>query len=107
MCTEDESRYAARKGSEVELEVEGDVRRGVDKALMMRALSDMTIVVREVYKNIESEMQNIASEAHHKYMLDGRGVIDGPRRDILKKIRDVLVPSCEHQREFVMHEFFR
>ena len=47
---EDESRYSARKLSEVELEVEGTVRRGVDRTLMLRGLTHINAVVGEVYK---------------------------------------------------------
>ena len=104
---DDELRYAARKVSEVELEVEATVRRAVDKALMMRALIDINATVGDVYTRIESEMRSIAAEAHQKYTRAGRDVIDGPRRDIMNHLHDILRPSCDHLRECAMHELCR
>ena len=93
--------------TKLELEVEGEAKRAMDRALMMHALADMNMAIGDVYKRIESNMRDIASEAQGKYMFAGRDVIDGPRRDILKNLRDVIVPSCDQMREYVTHELCR
>ena len=102
----DDSNFVTQP-SKLELEVEGEAKRAVDMALMMRALTDMNVAVGAVYKRIESDIQDIASEAHGKYIFAGRDVIDGPRRDRMKHLRDILVPSSEHLRECVTHELCR
>ena len=53
---------AARKVSEAELEVESSVRRSVDKTVMMHALTDLNITIRDVYERLESSMKNIVVE---------------------------------------------
>ena len=102
---EEEWRYGARKVSNEELEVSATVRRGLDRALLMRALTDLNVAIGDSYKRAEQDILKIASDVHRmRIRSGGRDVIDGPRVDIIKQIRDVLVPSCEKIREFTLHE---
>ena len=102
---EDESRYGARKVSDVELEVSTRVRRGVDRALLMHALTDLNVAVGDAYKRIEFDILSVGSEARHMRMRTSDcDVIDGPRGDIAKQVRDVLLPYCEKAPELLMHE---
>ena len=104
---DDESQYAARKVSEVEmqeLQVEANARRAVDKTVMMHGLGEINSAIRNMYENIEESMQQIVTEASKIYMRTGRDVIDGPRLDSSKRVRAILKPSCEHLRECAMHE---
>ena len=103
----DESQFAARKVSEVELEVEANARREVDKAVMMYALAEMNTAIRDMYRKIESSMANITMEAASVYARAGGDVIDGPRRDSTRQVREILEPSFEYLRECVTHELCR
>ena len=107
MCTEDESRYAARKVSEVELEVKANARRAVDKTVMMHALAEMNTAIHDMYEKIEANVKNITMEAGKVYMRAGGDVIDGPRNDSTKRVRAILKPSSDYLRECVMHELCR
>ena len=88
----DESRFAARKVSAIELEVESNARREVDKTVMMHALSEMNNAIRDMYEKMEASMQNITMEAGKIYMRADGDVIDGPRRDSTKRVR----ASCKN-----------
>ena len=103
----DESQFTARKVSEVELEVEAKARREVDKAVMMYALAEMNTAIRDMYRKIESSTANITMEAASAYARAGGDVIDGPRRDSTRRVREILEPSCEYLRECVTHEMCR
>ena len=104
---DDESQYAVRKVSEVELQelqVEANARRAVDKTVMMHGLGEINSAIRNMYENIEESMQKIVTEASKIYMRTGGDVIDGPRLDSSKRVRAILKPSSEHLCECVMHE---
>jgi len=103
----DESRCAARKVSEFELEVESNARRAVDKTVMMHALAEINTAIRDMYETMEASMQNITMEAGKIYMRAGGDVIDGPRLDSAKRVRSILKPSSEYLRECVTHELCR
>ena len=98
---------AARKVSEAELEVESSVRRSVDKTVMMYALTDLNIAICDVYERLESSMKNIVNEAGKIYRRAGADVIDGPRYDVTRHVREILQPSSEYLKECILHELCR
>ena len=97
----------ARKVPETDLEVESTVRRSVDRAVMMIALSDLNEVIRDVYGRMETSMKNIVMEAGKIYRRVGDDEIDGPRTDVTRRVREVLQPSSQYLRECVLHELCR
>jgi len=107
MRTEDDSRYAARKVSEVELEVEANARRAVDKTVMMHALAEMNTAIHDMYEKIEANVKNITMEAGKVYMRAGGDNIYGPQNDSTRRVRAILKPSSDYLRECVMHELCR
>ena len=96
-----------RKVSEAELEVESSVRRSVDKTVMMHALTDLNITIRDVYERLESSMKNIVADARKIYRRAGGDEIDGPRNDETRRVREILQPSSEYLKECILHEFCR
>ena len=71
----------------------------------MRALTDLNVAIGDSYKKAEQDILTIASDVHRmRIRSGGRDVIDGPRVDVIKAVRDVLVPSCEKIREMTLHE---
>ena len=97
----------ARKVSETELEVESTVRRSVDRAIMMIALSDLNMAIRDVYEQLEASMKNTVTEARKIYRRVGDDEIDGPRTDVTRRVRELLQPSSQYLRECVLHELCR
>ena len=97
----------ARKVSEAELEVESTVRRSVDKAVMMIALSGLNVAIHDVYGQIEACMKNTVMEARKIYRRAGDDEIDGPRTDITRRVREVLESSSQYLRECMLHELCR
>ena len=45
-----------------DLEVESIVKRSVDKTVMMHALTDLNVAIRDVYERMEASMNAIAME---------------------------------------------
>ena len=106
----DESLYAARKVSDVELEAEhanANARRAVDKLMVMNALSEMNSSIGAMYEKIEKRMKEILAEVATTFMRGGGDVVDGPRRDSMRRVRETLEPSCEYLRECTTYEMCR
>ena len=103
MVQDNETHNAERKVTEIE--VEGDAKRAIDEIIWVRGLGEMGNSIRNMYENIEVSMQNIVMEARKVYLRDGwDDVVDGPRSDILKRIRAILKPSSDHLYQTVIHE---
>ena len=97
----------ARKVSETELEVESTVRRSVDRAVMMIALSDLNMAIRDVYEQLEASMKNTVTEARKIYRRVGDDEIDGPRTDVTRRVHELLQPSSQYLRECILYELCR
>ena len=54
----DGEKDTARKVTEAELEAESTVRRSVDKIVMMHALNDLNVAIRDVYGQMEASMKD-------------------------------------------------
>ena len=98
---------AARKVTEAELEVESTVRRSVDKTVMMYALTDLNIAIRDVYCQMEASMKDTVTIALKLCRRDGDDEIDGPRTDVTRRVRDILQPSSQYLQECILHELCR
>lgn len=104
---EDEEQIVTHKVSEANLEVEAMVRRSVDKTVMMHALNDLNLALRDVYGQVEASMNDTVLSALKIYRREGDDEIDGPRTDVTKRVREILQPSCQYLRECFLHELCR
>ena len=104
---DDGEKDAARKVTEAELEVESTVRRSVDKIVMMHALNDLNMAIRNVYDRMETSMKTIVVEAGKIYQRAGNDEIDGPRTDVTRRIQGILQPSSQYLQECILHELCR
>ena len=98
---------AARKISEAEVEVESTVRRFLDKAVMMVALSNLNAAISDVYTGVEMDMKHTTLEAGKIYRRTCREQVDGTRTDITRRVRETLQPSSQYLRECILHELSR
>ena len=69
---EDGEKDAARKVTEVELEVESIARPSVDKIVTMHALNDLNMDIRNIYGQMEASMKTIVIEAGKIYRRAGK-----------------------------------
>ena len=104
---EDGEKDAARKVTEVELEVESIARRSVDKIVMMHALNDLNMAIRNIYGQMEASMKTIVMEAGKIYRRAGNDEIDGPRTDVTRRVQGILQPSSQYLQECILHELCR
>ena len=106
----EETRYSARRVTEVELEGKNgnrNARRAIDKLILMNALSEMNGTIGSMYEKIEKRMVEISSEVATSLMRSGYDTVDGPRRDSVRRVREILEPSSLHVRECVTYELCR
>ena len=104
---EDGEKDAPRKVTDAELEMESTVRRSVDKIVMMHALNDLNMAIRDVYGQMEAGMKDTVMIALKICRRDGDDEIDGPRTDVTKRVRELLQPSSQYLRECILHELCR
>ena len=103
----DGEKDTARKVTEAELEAESTVRRSVDKIVMMHALNDLNVAIRDVYGQMEASMKDTMMIAEKIVRRDGDDEIDGPRTDVTRRVREILQPSSQYLRECILHELCR
>ena len=95
----EETRYSARRVTEVELEEENgnrNARREIDKLILINALSEMNGTIGAMYERIEKRMVEISSEVATSLMRSGYDIVDGPRRDSVRRVCEILEPSSLH-----------
>ena len=86
--------------------MESTVRRSVDKTVMMHALTDLNIAIRDVYGQMEASMKDTVTIALKLCRRDGDDEIDGPRTDVTRRVREIQ-PSSQYLRECILHELCR